>query len=79
MARAFPMVDHIASRTAGRPQIAELGLRVAGSQVADRSFVDLNVAAGADFLADNLVNGPQPDWRFHRKRHGKRRLTVSVN
>ena len=44
----------------GGPQVALFGLAVAGSEIADRRFVDLHVAAAEHAGADGFVNGFQP-------------------
>lgn len=56
----FPSVDHIASGTIGCPEVAEFGRSIAGSEVADRRLINLNVLTCQDLRADGVVNGPQP-------------------
>ena len=45
-AARFPSVDHVASGSVGRPEVAEFGRSIAGSKVADRRLVHLNVSSG---------------------------------
>jgi hypothetical protein len=54
------VVEGVAARSVGCPQIAEFGFTSAGIKVTDRGLINLHVTLGHDLGADQFIDRPQP-------------------